>query len=294
MKSTAEIREHQLLLALQNEYQLLAISAIEVPETGRPYNETDVSTLMQSIKAIGLLVPIAVDCYGDDYRYRLISGRHRLEACRGLGHETIPARVVTFSDVDRRLWTIAENLHRTELTTVQRSEQIAEWIRLTAEKVSSQVATKPHGGRPGSGVNAAARELGITKDEAHRAVKIDSITPEAKEALRAAKLDNNQAAALRVARYADQDQVEAVETIVEKAKAKPPHDLVTLASSPRTRNPASPLRDLTNISAGEFAKWIKLTAPDARPHVIQMLRMTADMLEIEENGEITRQSEART
>jgi hypothetical protein len=37
------------------------------------------------------------------------------------------------------------------------------------------------GGRRASGVNAAARELNIPKTEAHHAVKIASVSPEAKE-----------------------------------------------------------------------------------------------------------------
>jgi ParB family chromosome partitioning protein len=61
---------------------------------------------------------------------------------------------------------------------------IAEWIKIT-ERISSQVATKIERGRPESGVNSAARELGIDKDDAHRAVKVASFSEKAKEAARA-------------------------------------------------------------------------------------------------------------
>ena len=37
---------------------------------------------------------------------------------------------------DARLWEIAENLHRSELTVTERAEHIAEWVRLIAEKVA--------------------------------------------------------------------------------------------------------------------------------------------------------------
>jgi len=40
--------------SLRGEYELVAIDKIEIPETGRPYNASDVSTLVSSIRAIGL------------------------------------------------------------------------------------------------------------------------------------------------------------------------------------------------------------------------------------------------
>lgn len=62
-------------------------------------------------------------------------------------------------------------------------QQVALWIKLTeGELISSQVATKsksetnPKGsGRHTEGINAASRVLGISKDDAHRAVSVASI-----------------------------------------------------------------------------------------------------------------------
>jgi ParB-like chromosome segregation protein Spo0J len=120
----------------------------------------------------------------------LVSGRHRTEAFRLLGHPTIPAFVMPASttEAEARMLEISENLHRVELTVQERSDQIAEWIKLAKEKreVSRQVAAKPQGGRPESGTRAATRDLGIEDREARRAVKIASIIPAAKEAARAA------------------------------------------------------------------------------------------------------------
>lgn len=67
------------------------------------------------------------------------------------------------------------------------SEHIAEWVRLTNEKLAQVGPVSNKGGRGmESGTRAAARELGVERHEAQRAVKIDSITPEAKEAAREA------------------------------------------------------------------------------------------------------------
>ena len=39
-----------------------------------------------------------------------------------------------------------------------------------------------------------------------------------------------------------------------------------------------PLRNLENISAGEFARWIKITTPDNRTRIIRLLEMAAAIL----------------
>lgn len=57
---------------------------------------------------------------------------------------------------------VSENLHRAELSALERDEQIAKWIALADKKrISVQPAPKSTRERPESGVNAAARELGI-------------------------------------------------------------------------------------------------------------------------------------
>jgi hypothetical protein len=69
----------------------------------------------------------------------------------------------------------------------ERAAHIAEWIRLT-EVQSGQVAqieskrADRRGHRTESGISAASRQLGIERTEARRALKIDGIAPEAKEA----------------------------------------------------------------------------------------------------------------
>jgi ParB/RepB/Spo0J family partition protein len=261
---------------------LVALDQIDFPANARPTHADKVRDLANSIRLLGLQsAPTVIE---RDGRYKLVSGRHRVEALRVIGHDPIKVRVVDFDDVEARLWTISENLHRNELNALDRAKQIAEWIRLTEEKggqpepvssvataieVSSQVATKPQGGRPESGVRAAARDLGVGKDEAHRAVKIAGITPEAEEAAREAGLDRNQSALLKVASYANEDQVDAVADIA-KARAEKAQAAAELS--------VKPLRNLEYLAAGELARWIKLTTPNDRTRVIRMLVQCAVVL----------------
>jgi ParB-like chromosome segregation protein Spo0J len=265
----------------------VALDQIDFPANARPTHADKVRELANSIRRLGLqTLPTVVE---RDGRYMLIAGRHRVEALRVLGRDPIDVRVVDFDDLEARLWTISENLHRNELNALQRSEHIAEWIRLTeasqssqaetieserdegatVHEVSPQVVSKPQGGRPESGIRAAARELGVNREEARRSVKIDSITPAAKEAAYEAGLDRNQSALLKVASYANEDQVEAVADIA-KARAEKAQAAAELS--------VKPLRNLEYLAAGEFARWIKQTTPNDRTRVIRMLVQCAVVL----------------
>ena len=59
---------------------------------------------------------------------------------------------------------------------------------------------------PRAALNKAARELGIEQTAAKRAVKIDSLTPEAKVAAVELGLDDNQSALLQAAKAETADE----------------------------------------------------------------------------------------
>lgn len=190
------------------------VGDVEISEGRRPADSDVVKRLAASIREIGLQHPITVRAR--DSKFVLVAGRHRLEAARLLGEEYIRAAVVRCSDVDARLWEIAENLHRAELSVQERSDQIAEWVRLTDEKVKAQVAPLPSRGRPNQGINAASRDLGVDRTEAQRAVKIASMTPEAKQAAQAAGLSDNQSALLQIARAPAEEQTARIAEIAAR------------------------------------------------------------------------------
>jgi ParB-like chromosome segregation protein Spo0J len=215
------------------EISRISVGSIEIPDGRRAIVADKVAELASSMSASVLLNPIWVSCVrgADGYPvgYRLIAGNHRIEAAKKLGWEYIDARIVDCSDTEARLMEIAENLHRAELTVGERADQIAEWVRLTAPSVG-QLDPHPtnergNSGREG-GFRAAARQLPVSgeteearRNTVRRAVRIAGIAPEAREAARAAGLDDNQAVLLRIASAAPEAQVEAVAAIVE-AKAE--------------------------------------------------------------------------
>jgi ParB/RepB/Spo0J family partition protein len=179
----------------------------------RPLNGEEVKRLAASMERIGLMTPITVRYHADRPSsdgavdsYDLIAGRHRLAAALSLGWDEIDAIEIKCSDLDAKLWEIAENLHRAELTKLQHDEQVALWIKLTDEKQkadASGVRTHQKAGQQSGGINAAAREIGVKKTAAHEAIKVASLSDEAKAAAAKHGLDNNRSALLDAARESD-------------------------------------------------------------------------------------------
>lgn len=101
------------------------------------------------------------------------------------------------------MWEVSENLHRAELTVLQRSEQVARWVEL-ADGVSAQLGQKSSKGRPEGrpegGDAKAARELNLDRKEVQRAKKIADLSPEAKAAAQEAGLADIQSALLAAAK----------------------------------------------------------------------------------------------
>jgi hypothetical protein len=75
-------------------------------------------------------------------RPKMPVGLHRLEACKRAGVQFVDCRILE-DETDARLWEIAENLHRAELTALEHDEHVAEWIRLTERKLAQIAPVGP-------------------------------------------------------------------------------------------------------------------------------------------------------
>lgn len=205
----------------------------------RPVNEKAVALIANSVENIGLQHPITIryvdllhhpeegELHG---AYVLVAGRHRMAAYEQLGRERIECVVLKGDEIDARLWEIAENLHRADLTELERKLQIAEWIKLSADRKVAQV--EPPGGiQPNEkGIRAASRELGIDRNEAVRANKIASISEQARQAAVDAHLDNNQSALLKIASAEPARQVAVVAELAEAKATKLDTDIKNRAA----------------------------------------------------------------
>ena len=107
----------------------IPIDDIEIGDDRREVDREAVDRLAASIEKMGLQYEITVLKKNDEGRYRLVAGRHRIEAMRLLGRPGILAYIVDMTMEEARLWEISENLHRAELwRLVERDQQVAEWI----------------------------------------------------------------------------------------------------------------------------------------------------------------------
>lgn len=246
------------------EVERIPVSGVRVGSGRRHVDAARVAELTASIQSMGLRTPITVrivpEMVDDDGVVCedvpiLVAGAHRLEAARSLGWDYIDAFVMEGDETDARLWEIAENLHRSELTVQERSEQIAEWVRL----VSSKLAETTREGRPGAQA-AAARELGASASDVKRAVKIASITEEAKEAARVAGLDDNQSALLKVAAAEPEAQADLVHWLADQKAERRGKRETNAAFDKMTKEDASErlAEMLSEFIPGE--QWATLTA----------------------------------
>jgi ParB/RepB/Spo0J family partition protein len=246
------------------------VAKIRVGERSRSLREEAVVALIESIKTIGLQTPISlqIDSSSRDERYVLVAGLHRLEACRRLGMAHVDARIVDLDETERRLWEISENLHRAELTALERSEHIDQWIKLfreraeakaRLERLSGQKTQKiakdgSSRGRPEGGVSAAVRELGIERTEARRSVKIAGLAPEAKAEARALGFDDAQSALLKAAKGPSKEA--QIRALREEAARKASRYDDTDGSERRLEAAMSAVKRLSQDELAAFVNWL--------------------------------------
>jgi ParB/RepB/Spo0J family partition protein len=211
----------------KREMGTLSLEQIIVTQ-GRELNMDVVASMASSIKLLGLQNPISV-LADEDGKFRIISGRHRLAAVHSLGWDQIEVLIShDLSEIDVRLAEIVENLHRAELTKLERSEQFAKYANLVKEKRELSPAqlgqhpsnVKGASGREG-GDSAVARDLGLTRQGLQRAAKIAAIDPEAKAAAKKAGLDDNQGALLEAAAAPKEQQKDVITELALKKARKP-------------------------------------------------------------------------
>jgi ParB-like nuclease domain len=109
------------------------VDEIIVPaDRPRALDEAVVAELVESIAAIGLQCPPTVrQTVGGDVV--LVCGAHRIAALQRLGIETVECTVFSGSEQAAMMWTLAENLHRGELSPIERARHIQRWIELARE-----------------------------------------------------------------------------------------------------------------------------------------------------------------
>jgi hypothetical protein len=127
----------------------------------------DPSELASSIDEMGLLQPIIVTRSG-----RLVAGRHRLEAVKMLGWDTVPAYVVEDDGEGEhrtRVMEIDENLKRHELTELERDAHYSERERLMGfAGERARAGDNQYGGTAKLAVPKTTRDIATEHGESER------------------------------------------------------------------------------------------------------------------------------
>lgn len=133
--------------------------------------------LTESIRNNGTLVPIIVRLSSAG-KYEIISGHRRVEACKELGVDTIPAIVKELTNEEAVITMVDANLQRENLLPSEKAfayKMKVEAMKRRAgrpQKNSSQLATN---------IDTAAeigQQLGESRDQVYRYIRLTSLIPE--------------------------------------------------------------------------------------------------------------------
>jgi hypothetical protein len=175
------------------------LKVIKVLGKHRPLDKKKLPVIADSMDKIGLKTRISVR--ESKKGFVLVTGLHRLEAAKLLGWDDIDCIVMAGRKIDRQLWKCAENLHRAELTPMQRAAYVKDWEKLLRDRATDDQGPQKGGRQPGDkGLSKTAKQLGMSREAVRRSRVVGSISREALKAAEAAGLDNNETALLKVAK----------------------------------------------------------------------------------------------
>lgn len=272
----------------------IEIAAIDVVDRLRIVDRAYVEMIAASISETYLHQPIAVaTTSGGGNRYVLVDGENRLEACKLLGRATIPARIRTLTEVERRKHEIHANLIRNELTALDRTVFVGELaVIFTAENADARNGgdRKSKKWREknqfanlanwSSFSKEAARRTGLSTRSIDRTRELFAkLSPAAVALIRSSKVADNQAQLQALAALDPADQVKIAREIAEGraanfAKAKVSAGMVPEGGAVREEErylakiepmlPRMSLADLQALSAMVAGRIAALTLP-AKP-----------------------------
>lgn len=205
-----------------SEYAELQLALIDVDpqQPRRTFHSTSIAELAETIKAQGLIQPIAVRPHPTKpARYMLISGERRVRACRSLGHATILSRLMNIDEKTARALQLIENSEKAREAVAPWEE--AQFIAQLVDLYGSQTAVVEATGMPKEWVSkrmslleipSPIKELVVSRELTdHESIlglkRLHSIAPE--EAQRVCKLIAGQETGQRKTIYAELKIVKA-------------------------------------------------------------------------------------
>jgi len=190
----------------------------------RSLDPEKVNQLAESMGAIGLQQPITVwspvdgDC-------ELIAGAHRLQAAVDLGWQWIDAVFHDdWSEIDRQLWEIDENLMRAELSPTEMAEHLAKREELWGQRNTAPTCRDIHGpGQPKGFASDVAEKTGVSKRAVQRATsRAKAIPGDIRAIIKHSKLDTGAYLDSLKSMEPEDQRAKVVADLAEPKKPKPP------------------------------------------------------------------------
>ena len=185
-------------------------------------DQKHVEDLVESIKEIGLLEPIIIT-----KENILVSGLHRLEACKKLGQSEIEVRIFNFDELHKDLAEIDENLLHKELSVLEhadhlkRRKEIYELLYpetkqyVAGGKARQKTATRKM--RVAGFASDAAKKLKKSEATIYRELQIaENIDEGVKKELRGTELADSKTDLLKLSRLSKEKQKKVVSCLKEK------------------------------------------------------------------------------
>lgn len=135
----------------------------EVPQMF-PINEEKVAQIAESIgiEGVGVIDPVVVRKNGE--RYEILSGRHRVRACKKIGKETVRCQIKNVDDTIARLILLSTNTDRNnDYSPMVYAKAYAEMIDLT-KQLGSKAA-----------INTIAEQSGINRKQIYRYIRLNHL-----------------------------------------------------------------------------------------------------------------------
>ncbi len=153
------------MLRKANEDKIIQIPIIKIkPAKYQPrksFNETELTSLKESIIQNGILQPLAVRQLNRG-EYELIAGERRLRAAMWAGLSTVPCVIVNCGDKKAAILSLMENIQRSDLNPFEEAEGIKKLmteLSLTQEQIAVKLGKKQ------STVANKLRLLRLSEDE---------------------------------------------------------------------------------------------------------------------------------
>ncbi|MEP2760968.1 MAG: ParB N-terminal domain-containing protein [Hyphomicrobiales bacterium] len=237
------------------EFKTLPLSRITISTRLRDIDEDLAKVISGSIAEYGLMNPISVRATprAKAGSYTLIAGLHRLRATDLLGLETIDCFVLKADQSDAQLLEIAENLHRNELSVIDRAVAVLKYRELWEERHGQISAGRPSANKSGQDVPIShsfskytAMRLGLHPKTIKRLSQIAlNLHADLRAAVKGTEIADNQSALLKLSRLEPVKQKQAAVAFTQEPDLK--MVLTAIDDGPKPKRPDQQARVFSDL-----------------------------------------------